>query len=263
MTAILWAVGIVAALGLLCGLILAIASVLMAVPVDEKVVALREVLPGANCGACGYSGCDGYAEAMAKGEAAVGLCTPGGDDVAAASGEILGTDAGEVEKKVAVVQCGGCEQATSKRWEYHGIPSCAAAAAFYGGDQACTYGCLGYGDCANACPYNAIVVENGLAQVTKELCVGCGLCAKTCPKSIIELLPAEVGAIVRCSSHDKGAVVRKVCTSGCIGCMKCQKVCEQEAVKIENFLAVIIPDKCIGCGKCAEACPVGCIQANV
>lgn len=260
MTAILWAVGVVAALGLLAGLILAIASVLMAVPVDEKVVALREQLPGANCGACGYSGCDGYAEAMAHDGAAVGLCSPGGDDVAAATAAILGVSGAAVEKKAAVVLCGGCEDATSRKLHYHGIPSCAAANQFYGGDWACTFGCLGYGDCAATCPYGAITVVNGLAQVDKNKCVACGLCTKACPKSLISLLPTQAKGVVLCSNHDKGAVTRKACTAGCIGCMKCQKVCEHDAITVQNNLASIHPDKCTGCGNCAATCPVGCIH---
>lgn len=260
MTAILWAVGIVAGLGLLAGLILAVASVLMAVPVDEKVVRLREALPGANCGACGFSGCDGYAEAMAHDGAKVGLCSPGGEETAVKTAEILGVSGGAVEKKAAVVRCGGCEEVTRRKLQYHGIPSCAAANQFYGGDWACSYGCLGYGDCVAACAYDAIHVEKGLARVDSEQCTACGLCAKACPKSLIAVLPADAAGVVRCSSHDKGAAVRKACTKGCIGCMKCTKVCEYEAITVQNHLASIRPDKCVGCGKCAEACPVGCIE---
>ena len=260
MTAIFWAVAVVAGLGLLAGLILAIASVLMAVPVDEKVVQLREQLPGANCGACGYSGCDGYAEAMAHEGAPVGLCSPGGSDVADQTAAILGVSGGDVEKKAAVVRCGGCEDATSRKLHYHGIPSCTAANQFYGGNWACAYGCLGYGDCAAACQFDAIHVENGLATVDPAKCTGCGLCAKACPKSLITVLPANWPGVVRCSSHDKGAVVRKACTAGCIGCMKCTKVCEHGAITVQNSLASIDLKKCVGCGKCAEGCPVGCID---
>ena len=247
------AIVLVAILGLIAGLILAIASKLMAVPVDEKVEALRECLPGINCGACGYSGCDGYADAMANHGAAVGLCSPGGAAVAAATGELLGVS-GKVELKTALVRCGGCEDNTKRKLEYHGLPSCAAAIQFYGGDWQCQYGCLGYGDCAAACEYGAITIENGLAKIDPTLCRGCTKCAAACPKHLIVMHSAGVKGVVRCLNHDKGALTRKTCTIGCIGCGKCTKVCEHD------FLASIDEEKCVGCGKCAEACPSHCIS---
>lgn len=260
MTAVLLAVGVVAGLGLLAGLILAVASVLLAVPVDEKVTQLREALPGANCGACGYSGCDGYAEAMAHEGAEVGLCSPGGEKAAAETAAILGVADVKMEKKAAVVRCGGCEEVSHRKLEYHGIGSCAAANQFFSGDRACSYGCLGYGDCAAACGFDAIHVVGGLAEVDSEKCTACGQCIKVCPKSLIALLPATVAGVVRCSSHAAGAVTRKACTAGCIGCMKCTKVCEHDAITVQDHLASIQPEKCVGCGKCAEVCPAGCID---
>lgn len=259
MNAILLAIAIVAGLSLAAGLILAIASVVMAVPRDEKAEALREVLPGANCGACGYSGCDGYAKAMAHEGAKVGLCSPGGEEVMAATAEILGVS-GTMEVKKATVRCSGCEQVTARKLEYHGIPSCKAANQFFGGDWLCNDGCLGYGDCAAVCEYGAITVEDGLAKIDPALCRACGLCLKACPKSLITFLHGDAKGVVRCSSHEKGAVVRKACQKGCIGCMKCTKVCEYDAIHVENFLASIDTHKCVGCGKCAETCPVGCIE---
>lgn len=259
MNPILLAVLVVAGLALAAGLLLAVASVVMAVPRDEKAEALREALPGANCGACGFSGCDGYAKAMAHDGVKVGLCSPGGEAVAAATAAILGVS-GQVEAKTAMVRCGGCEEFTARKLHYHGIPSCAAANQFYGGDWQCNYGCLGYGDCAAVCEYGAISVENGLARIDPGLCRACGRCAAACPKSLIAILPGRARGVVRCSSHDKGAVVRKACSVGCIGCMKCVKVCPHDAVHVENFLASIDPEKCIGCGACAENCPVGCIS---
>ena len=259
MNTILLAILLVAGLGLLAGLILAVASILMAVPTDEKVEALKELLPGANCGACGYSGCEGYATAMAKGEAAVGLCSPGGAAVAKSTGEVLGVD-GKVELKTALVLCGGCEEFTKRKLEYHGLPSCAAAIQFYGGDWLCQYGCLGYGDCVAVCEYGAITIENGLAKVDPALCRGCTKCAKACPKQLISMQGGGAKGVVRCANHDKGALTRKACTVGCIGCGKCTKVCEYDAIHVENFLASIDPEKCVGCGKCAEACPSKCIS---
>lgn len=164
------------------------ASVVMAVPRDEKAEALRAVLPGANCGACGYSGCDGYAKAMAHEGAKVGLCSPGGAAVAEATANLLGVE-GTLEAKTALVHCGGCEEFAARKLRYSGLPSCAAAAQFYGGDLACSYGCLGYGDCRAVCEYGAITVENGLARIDKDKCAACGLCVKACPKRIISIVP--------------------------------------------------------------------------
>lgn len=259
MNPVLTAVLVVAGLALLAGLVLAVASVVLAVPRDEKAEALRELLPGANCGACGYSGCDGYAQAMAHEGAKAGLCSPGGEEVAAATAALLGVSA-SLQRRTALVHCGGCEEAAAHKLTYRGLPSCAAANAFYGGDLACSYGCLGYGDCVRVCEYDAITVENGLARVDGVKCRACGLCVKTCPKGILSLAPADAGGVVRCSSHDKGAQVRKVCTAGCIGCGKCQKVCPVGAARVEGFLASIDPEACTGCGACAAACPAGCIS---
>ena len=261
MNAVLLAVGVVAGLALLAGLVLAVASVLMAVPRDEKVEAVRAVLPGANCGACGYSGCDGYAQAMVHEGARVGLCSPGGAEVAAATADLLGVE-GSLEEKVAIVRCGGCEEFAARKLEYRGLPSCKAAAQLYGGDLACQYGCLGYGDCAVACEYNAIVVENGLARIDPESCRACGLCLRACPKGIISLMPKHTKAVVRCSNHDKGAVVRKVCQVGCIACTRCVKACPVHAIRMEENLAVINPEICTGCGECGKVCPTGCITVS-
>ncbi len=256
---ILLAVLLVGGLGLLAGLILAVASVLMAVPVDKRVEDLRELLPGANCGACGYSGCDGYAVAMAAGEAAVGLCSPGGKAVAEATGEYLGVS-GTVVAKTALVRCGGCEGNTERKLEYHGLQSCAAATQFYGGDWLCRYGCLGYGDCVAVCEYGAITIENGLAKVDPTLCRGCTKCASACPKKLITIKDLHGHGVVRCRNHEKGAITRKTCKVGCIGCGKCTRVCEYDAVYLDNNVAYIDTDKCVGCGKCAEACPTKCIS---
>ncbi len=259
MNPIVLAILLVGGLGLLAGLILAVASILMAVPVDEKVQALREKLPGINCGACGYSGCDGYADAMANHGAAVGLCSPGGAAVAQATGDLLGVS-GKVEIKTALVRCGGCETYTARKLEYSGLPSCASATLFYGGNWQCQYGCLGYGDCVAVCQYGAIKVENGLAKIDPTLCRGCTKCVSACPKHLIVMNTAKSKGVVRCSSHDKGPVTRKACTVGCIACGKCTKVCEYDAIHIEDFLATIDPEKCVGCGKCAENCPTHCIS---
>ena len=257
---ILTAVIIVAVIGLIVGIVLSLASALMAVPVDEKVEKLTDALPGANCGACGYSGCSGYAKALAEGTAQVGLCSPGGNDVAQKLSEILGVASVGVEKKAAFVHCMGSKDNTTKTADYQGIYTCAAAAQVNGGGTACNYGCLGFGDCVKACEYNSIRVCNGVAQVNTYSCVACGKCAKACPKGLISIAPVKKRAIVLCSNCDKGAETRKACSAGCIGCMLCVKACEFDAVKVINSKALVDADKCTGCGKCVDACKIGCIR---
>jgi electron transport complex protein RnfB len=259
MNAILLPILIVAGIGLLAGLILAVASIVMAVPKDEKAEAIQELLPGANCGACGYSGCSGYAEALSKGEAKPGLCSPGGAETAKAIAELLGSGDVEVEYKTALVHCMGSYDNTTDKMEYDGIISCAAAAQLAGGITSCRFGCMGLGDCMKACQYDAITVCNGVASINPERCKGCGQCVAACPKGLISFVPLKKQAVVRCANCDKGAMTNKVCKVGCIGCMKCVKVCETGAVKVENFHATVDPVKCTGCGNCVETCPRHCI----
>lgn len=260
MNSILLAVIIVAGIGLVAGLGLSIASIVMAVKTDEKVEALRAELPGANCGACGFSGCDGYAEALAKGEAKPGLCAPGGAEMNAKLGEILGVEVEMTEPMVATVKCNGTCDHVGNKMHYFGVSTCKAANMMYGGNLACSFGCLGFGDCMKACQYGAIEIVNGKANVNPEKCTACTACQKACPKSIIEMMPKEKAyAKIVCSNKDKGAVARKVCEVACIGCGKCAKLCPTEAITVENFLGRIDPDKCIACGKCVEACPAKCI----
>lgn len=255
---ILIAIAVVSAIGLIIGLVLAVASIIMAVPKDEKAQAILELLPGANCGACGYSGCEGYAKALSKGETTPGLCSPGGEDCTNAVAEILGVNAQTV-KRVALVHCmGNCDN-TSNKAHFQGINSCLAASKIGGGVTMCSFGCIGLGDCVNACPSNAITVCNGVAVVDSSKCTGCSLCAQACPRKLISVAPVKEQAVVRCSSHDKGAVAKKACKSACIGCMKCTKVCECGAITVKDFCAHIDPQKCTACGLCVDNCPCNCI----
>lgn len=262
MNGIIISVALVAGVGLLLGLGLAFASVVFAVPVDEKEVAIRECLPGANCGACGFSGCDGYAAALAKGKTdECNRCTPGGNDVASAVAGIMGVEAGSVTPMVAAVMCQGNCQNVEEKLEYSGVRSCKIATQLFGGPKNCVHGCIGFGDCVEACPYDAIFICDGVARINPDNCRACKLCIKTCPRNLIDLFPLDSKkAAVLCKNHDKGAQTRKQCNAGCIGCMKCAKACPVEAVKVENFCAKVDYDKCIGCGKCHEVCPVGCID---
>lgn len=254
MNPILTAIIIVAVIGLIAGVGLAIASIVMAVPKDEKAEAILECLPGANCGACGFSGCSGYANALAKGEAELGLCSPGGQECATQVGEILGLST-SVEAKTAVVNCVGNYDVTEDKMIYDGLKSCSAASFLAGGISSCRFGCMGMGDCVAVCDYGAIKICNGVAQVDKTKCKACGKCTKACPKGLINIVPVKQQAVVRCSNCDKGAGTMKICKVGCIGCKKCEKSCEVGAIKVTDFNATVDSAKCIGCGNCVDACP--------
>ena len=179
----------VTVIGLICAVGLAVASSVMAVKEDTRFTEIRACLPGANCGACGYTGCDGYAKALLEPGTKTNLCVPGADAVAAQIAALLGVEAEDVVEKIAVVQCAGTCEATSVKADYRGIPSCAAAKLFYGGNGSCIFGCMGFGDCARACPKNAISMQDGIACVNHTACIGCGICAQTCPQKIIEIVP--------------------------------------------------------------------------
>ena len=262
MNVILVPVVLVAAIGLIAGLGLSVASIVFAVPKDEKAEAIREVLPGANCGACGYSGCDGYAAALSKGETDVcNKCTPGGNDVAKQVAQIMGLEAGAVTPQVAAVMCCGNTCNVDTKLDYSGVHSCKIATQLFGGPKACVYGCIGFGDCVEVCPYEAIFICDGVARINPDKCRACQLCVKTCPRGLIDMFPLDTKkSAVLCVNHDKGANTRKQCKAGCIGCMKCQKACPTGAVTVENFCAKVDYSKCAGCGECHKVCPVGCID---
>ena len=260
---ILIAFGVVAGISLILGVLLALISRFFAVEEDATVKAVRSCLPGVNCGACGYKGCDDYAAAVANGSAKPNLCVPGAEMTAKELGEILGVEVETPEDMVAYVHCNGHCEATTKKAAYDGITSCKAAAMLYGGPNACRFGCLGLGDCAKACPSNAICLKDGVAHVDTTLCLGCGLCSTICPKQVISLIPQVTEAVVACSNTDKPAEARKACTNACIGCRKCEKACEHQAVTVTNNLAKLDYDKCVGCGRCAEVCPTGAMRRVV
>lgn len=261
MTSIIFASTAVTAIGFLCAAILAAASKIMYVPTNENTDKIRECLPGANCGACGFAGCDGYSEALSSGaDVPTNKCIPGGDNVSLQISEILGVDFEDVEEMLAVVRCGGSTCSTHNKMDYSGTKTCAAANLFYGGQGACEHGCLGFGDCQTVCPNGAISVRDGAAHVDTELCTGCGLCAKQCPKSLIAVVPAKAKTVVLCSNTNKGAATRAACSNGCLGCGKCVKECSAQAISVVNNLAVVDNEKCSGCGACAGACPTKCIR---
>lgn len=252
---------IVVAIGLVAAGILTIASKVFYVPVDETFANLRAELPGANCGACGYAGCDDYANALAEDHSlSTTKCPVGGADVAAKLAEVLGVEAGEADAQVAVVHCNGNKDAAKTIMEYDGVKTCTSAKQFFGGMNACTYGCMGLGDCVSVCQYSAIKVCNGVAVVNRDLCVGCGMCANVCPNHVISVMSKKNLVVVQCKSQEMGKKVMQACKNGCIGCKKCEKSCKFEAIKVENNIATIDYEKCKNCGLCAKECPTGAIN---
>lgn len=251
----------VATIGVLAGVILAVASKFLAVEVDERFTELRNELPGANCGACGFAGCDDYAaNLVANPDLPTNLCTPGGAAVAQKLSAIMGVAFEEAAPKYALVHCNGTCDHTKYKIDYDGPQTCAACSTLFGGRGECSFGCLGFGDCVNVCEYDALHIVNGVAVVDPEACVACGMCVKTCPKSLIDIVPATSQVYVSCSSTAKGAVTRSACTVGCIGCKKCEKVCPTGAISVTDNLSRIDPEKCINCGACIAECPTNAIR---
>ncbi len=257
MTTVIAAVAVLGIMGAVFGGILAVAAKVFAVEKDPREEAIAGVLPGANCGGCGYPGCAGYAAAVAAGKAATNCCAAGGDAVAAQIAEIMGVKAEATVKEVAQVQCtGGCRG--REKYNYVGISDCSAAARLPGGGPAgCAYGCLGLGTCEKVCPFDAIHVVDGVAKVDEDKCKACKKCVDACPRHIILLAPHKTKrhVAITCSSKDKGVTVRQVCDNGCIGCGLCAKACPKQAITVDKNLAVIDYDKCVGCGLCAQKCP--------
>ena len=256
----LTALAVVGAVSLVLGILLALFIHFFGIEEDKKVKEIRSCLPGINCGACGFKGCDDYAAALAAGNAAPNLCIPGAEDAATAIGAILGVEVEAPKDMVAFVHCNGVCGATTKKAIYDGISSCRAASMLFGGPNACQYGCLGCGDCAEACSANAICIQDGVARVDTRRCLGCGLCVSRCPKGIISMVPQETATAVFCSSKDKGADARRACKNACIGCKKCEKACPHQAISVVDNCAVIDYTKCTGCGACVAGCPTGCLK---
>lgn len=272
MEAVLITIAVLAVLGCVAAVILYFVSQKFKVYEDPKIGEVEEVLPGANCGGCGYAGCHAMAEALAKADDLSGLvCPVGGAPVMSQIAAILGKTVAESAPKLAVVRCGGCLDKRPKTLNYDGAKSCAIASTHFAGDTACSYGCLGLGDCVSVCQFDAIKVNpvTGIAEVDEAKCVACGACAKACPKQIIEI--RYKGRIVKdqarrvwvsCVNKDKGAVAMKACKSSCIGCGKCAKVCKFDAITIENNVAHIDNEKCKACGMCINECPKQAIAAT-
>lgn len=242
-------------MGVIFGILLAVASKLFEVKKDERIPKISEILPGANCGGCGYAGCLAYAEAMTAGEAPVNCCPSCNQEKVNLISEILGVEAEESVAKKAFVMCSGKTGIAMPKYIYDGAEDCHTAARLAGGHKACSYACIGLGSCVKKCKFNAISVKDGIAVIDREKCVGCGVCVDECPKAVIKLLPENTRVQVLCSSKDTGKQTRRVCSIGCIGCGICVKNCPQQAIELSDNKAFIDSDKCVNCGICAEKCP--------
>ncbi len=213
MEKLLYAVAVLGALGAIFGAVLAIASKVFAVKVDERLPKLTAALPGANCGGCGFAGCQAYAQAVLDGKAAIGLCAAGGADSAQKMSAVMGVEAAAVERKVAMVKCRGQNHLVKGRYE--GISDCRAAMFVAGnGPSACPNGCLGFGTCLSACKFGAIQLSGGVAHVDPEKCTGCMQCVAACPRKVIVPVTYDADIVIACSNHERGANTRKVCELG-------------------------------------------------
>ena len=252
-------------IGILAAIILYFVAQKFKVYEDPRIDEVEKMLPGANCGGCGYPGCRGFADALVANDDISDLfCNVGGGDLMGGIASYLGKAAAVKEPQVAVLKCSGSCDKRERTNRYDGTSSCAIQASLYGGETACSYGCLGCGDCVDVCAFGAIKInpETLLPVVDDKLCTACGKCVTACPKRIIELrkrAPKERKVYVACSSNDKGGVARKACAAACIGCGKCVKVCPFDAIVLDKNLAYIDANKCRLCRKCVQECPTKAI----
>ena len=266
-TTIIFTVVSLSLLGLLLAVVLYFVAQKFKVEEDPRIDIVEALMPGANCGGCGQAGCRAFAEACTKAENLDNLyCPVGGNAVMQKVAGALGFEVAEKAPMVAVVRCAGTCEKRPKTNVYDGVSSCAVMNSLYAGDTGCKFGCLGKGDCTNACNFGAISMDpaTGLPVVDEEKCTACGACVKACPKGVIELRnkgPKSRRVFVSCVNKDKGGVARKACTAACIGCGKCAKTCPFGAITVENNLAYIDFNKCKLCTKCVAECPTGAIHA--
>ena len=247
---------ILGVLGLIFGVLLGFAAKKFAVKQDERIPKLRGCLPGANCGGCGYVGCDAYARAIVEDSAPLDACPVGGAPVSAQLAQVMGVEVTQKEKMVAFVQCSGTFDVAYQKLAYSGIKSCIEASVIPGkGPKSCEYGCLGFGCCVDVCQFDAVHVTNGIAKVDESKCVGCGACVSACPKHVIRLIPQSQRVRVACSGQDRGRDVKALCQAGCLGCTLCVKTCPSGAIAMEGNVARIDASLCTQCGLCMEKCP--------
>lgn len=258
-TAILYAVGLLGGMGVLAGLLLTFAESKFAVQVDEREARVREAVSGANCGVCGYPGCDAFAAAVVRGEAPINGCIPGGAKAKAALSEIMGLNAEGKEPMTARVLCLGDNDTVRARYEYTGYKSCRLASQLSGSPKKCYVACLGQGDCVRACKFDAITIRNGLAVIDEKKCTACEQCVLVCPHNVIKMQPLSATVLVRCRNTQPARGAREACLAACIACKRCEKACQYDAIHVQNNCAVIDTAKCTRCGDCVAVCPSKCI----
>ncbi len=256
MNSIIFSVIFLAILGFVSGFGLAYAYKKFHVEEDPKVKEVESSLPGANCGACGFPGCRGFAEAVVAGKADPSGCLLGGKETGKIISAALGLDHQEKDPMSAFLLCGGGKTLSSNKFKYIGEENCKSANNVGGGFKGCAYGCLGFGDCKKVCPVDAITMsKENLPVVDKEKCIACGKCVLECPRNLFIILSKKINYHINCNSKDKGAIVRKVCQVGCIACSLCVKKCPVQAISMVNNVAVIDQAKCTSCGECIKVCP--------
>lgn len=241
-------------LGLIFGIVLAVASKKFCVVTDPRLEKILSCLPGANCGACGNAGCMAFAEALIKGTETPDSCPVSEEENREEVSKLLGVKSKTKVKKVAVLHCNGGNKVKDK-FDYQGIKTCHAANLMFRGQKECGWGCLGFGDCAKACHFQAITMKDSLPVVNIERCTSCGICVNTCPKHLFTLAPINKNVHVRCVSQDLGKATKAVCPVGCIACRLCEKKCPHDAIHVINNCAVIDYVKCTACGECIAVCP--------
>ncbi|MCL2030036.1 MAG: RnfABCDGE type electron transport complex subunit B [Oscillospiraceae bacterium] len=248
-------------LSLLFGALLGFSAKKFAFKADVREEQIKNILPGINCGACGFPGCSVFAEAVVRKKAGYEGCPPGGSAAALEIARIMGIDPCVTARKAAFIKCNGKEDCVKRNYVYDGPKSCVAASQLAtGGNKSCAYSCIGLESCKNACPFDAILIKDSIAEVDVKKCTACGKCIEVCPKHLIELVPVQSRVRVLCNSKDTGLLVRANCRAGCIGCRICQKDCPAGAVTVEDNLARIDYEKCTLCLICAGKCPTKSIK---
>ena len=243
-----------------CGVMLLVASKFFHVAIDERVGELIKMLPGANCGACGFAGCAQYATEIIERKSKLGRCQVIDENTSSRISSLLGVEDSKSVRVFAVLRCQGGNEEVQRSSDYLGIQSCRAASLYFGGDKSCPYSCLGYGDCIQVCPFDALSLgKNGLIQIDRQKCTGCGMCTAECPKGVLALIPKKCTVYVGCASTDRGKRAAQACKKGCIACKRCEKACPVNAITVADNLARIDDSVCTLCGSCVEVCPTGSI----